>query len=376
MAVYKVIQDVEAEDKLLGPLSFKAFIYALIAGGCAFINFRLLFVGSPVKFLFIAVFLVPMVLFGVLASPLGREQPTEVWLLSRIRFFLKPRKRIWDQSGLMDLVTVTVPKKQELHLTKELSQDEVQSRLKTLAMTLDTRGWAIKNVDVNLSVPEATVQNTAQSDRLVGTAGLPQQMPVADVHAADDILDEKNNPTAQKFEVMMRKAAEDRRHSLLSSLKGLVDTDEKPKPKRHVKHKAHAKKVHKETSTKDLPATRQAIAEIKRETAEQRARRRAQEDAEIDRKLVSARASFSSEFEGDHIKPNPHHRVFGSRTQPPAQPTPAEPAPNPVTAVRQADNMELAQSGSAFSVSTLSQLANRPGDPKPAGTDEVAISLH
>ena len=32
MAVYKVPQDVEAEDKLLGPFSFKQFIFLLIAG--------------------------------------------------------------------------------------------------------------------------------------------------------------------------------------------------------------------------------------------------------------------------------------------------------------------------------------------------------
>ena len=31
MAVYKVPQDVEAEDKLLGPFSFKQFIFLIIA---------------------------------------------------------------------------------------------------------------------------------------------------------------------------------------------------------------------------------------------------------------------------------------------------------------------------------------------------------
>src|ERR1700759_873586 len=100
MAVYKVIQDVEAEDKLLGPLTFKSFIYAIIAGICAYVNFRLVLIGSPIKWVFILMFLAPMVLFGVLASPLGRDQPTEVWLLSKIRFYLKNRKRIWDQEGM------------------------------------------------------------------------------------------------------------------------------------------------------------------------------------------------------------------------------------------------------------------------------------
>ena len=33
MAVYKVPQDVEADDKLIGPFSFRQFIYLLIVAG-------------------------------------------------------------------------------------------------------------------------------------------------------------------------------------------------------------------------------------------------------------------------------------------------------------------------------------------------------
>src|SRR5581483_953621 len=148
MAEYKVIQDIEAEDKLLGPLTLKGFIYALIAGTLAFLNFKL--VATPaigsIRWALLVIFGLPMLLFGVLASPLGREQPTEIWLLSRIRFFIKPKSRVWDQSGLNNLVTITAPKKVDKHLTKELSQNEVKSRLKTLAVTMDSRGWAVKNV--------------------------------------------------------------------------------------------------------------------------------------------------------------------------------------------------------------------------------------
>lgn len=39
MATYKVIQDIEAEDKLVGPLTLRQFIYAAIAAVCAYISF-------------------------------------------------------------------------------------------------------------------------------------------------------------------------------------------------------------------------------------------------------------------------------------------------------------------------------------------------
>jgi hypothetical protein len=382
MAVYKVIQDVESEDKLIGFLSLKGLIYAGIAGVSAFIEVDMAIHTNLGVFRYVVmfIFLFPMLLFGVLASPLGREQPTEVWLLSRVRFFLKPRQRIWDQSGTMDLVTVTVPKKKELHLTKDLSQDEVHSRLKTLAVTLDTRGWAVKNVDVNLNVPEVQARNdTLQSDRLVGTAGMPSQMPVVDVSAADDIMDEKSNPTAQKFEAMMKDAEEQRKHTVLATLKGLVNDSQPAEHKKPKKH-ARSKKSHQEeiTDTWKLDATREAIQKYARESAAARARRKAEEDARIEQELVKARQSFNSEFEAGQHKSNPHHRMFGSRQQAvpkPPPPTPTESQANSVTAARQADNMELAQSGSAFSVSTLSQLANRPSIQQ-SGPDEVTISLH
>ena len=230
MAVYKVIQDIESEDKLLGPLTLKGFIYAAIAGLLAFINFRLLISSNLglLRWPFILMFLLPMILFGVLASPLGREQPTEVWLLSRIQFLIRPRRRVWNQSGIRHLVTITAPKRVERHLTKEFNQIEVNSRLKALATTLDSRGWAVKNVNVNLSAGPGYLEDTRDGpDRLVSASSLPQDTQALDVHAADDILDEQNNPTAQKFKQLMEQAEDSRKEDVKARMKTATDSNEK-----------------------------------------------------------------------------------------------------------------------------------------------------
>jgi len=336
MAVYKVIQDVEAEDKLLGPLTLKGFVYALTAAALGFVNFKLIVSPMPsvIKWIMVLVLLLPMLLFGVLASPLGREQPTEVWLLSRLRFFLKPRLRRWDQAGLEELVTITVPKKLKEHLTKDFDQAEVHSRLKTLASTLDTRGWAIKNVDLNLN---ATVAGEAalvsSSDRLIASAGYSQPAQVVDVHAADDILDEQSNPTAQKFANLMQDADTKRKQQLQQTVQSLQGEDTK---------KAD----------------------------------------EFSKRLSKAKASFTkSHKRKSHAKHKLADKAEAAKTEPPKTPEvkapPAKvPAPAPVTPERQAVNMELAQSGSAFSVATLSQLANRQPEIEQTGPNEVTISLH
>lgn len=356
MAVYKVIQDIESEDKLLGPLTLKGFIYAAIAGLCIFIEFRLLFIGTPLKFVFMFIFALPAILFGTLASPLGREQPTEVWLLSRIKFFFKARKRTWDQSGLEELVTITAPKRIERMLTKDLTPGEVDSRLKALAMTLDTRGWAIKNINVNLNtnnLPTSGVQD--DSDRLVASPGMDSGGPSADVHPADDILDERNNPTAQKFVTMMLQAEDERRHGIMDTLRGIVSHDEA-------------------TAAKDTgPAPLGALSGMSQKAKEQREWRKAKEEAELKAKLAEARSKFSL---GPKL---PRHQLVGrrvtARKAAPLPPVPKTPPPQ-VTAARQADNMELAQSGNDLSVASLSELANRPSMVQQTGPNEVTINLH
>lgn len=213
MATYKVIQDIEAEDKLVGPLTLKQFIFAGIAALIGFLGFTIAKATSPYVFVAFLPLIAPPL---ILALPLGRDQPTDVWLAAQIRFFLKPRKRIWDQSGLKELVTITAPKKIEHAYTDGLSQQEVRSRLKALADTIDSRGWAVKNVNLNLySNPTYTAQS---SDRLVDAASLPQNVTDAGIRASDDMLDASSNPTAQHFDELVRHSAQQHRAEALATV--------------------------------------------------------------------------------------------------------------------------------------------------------------
>jgi hypothetical protein len=216
MANYKVIQDIEAEDKLVGPFSLRQFIYGCITAFCLYLCVVVVLKGVPV---FIAIFLPPAIVAGFFATPWGKDQPTEVWALARIRFLIKPRKRIWDQSGIKDLVTVTVPKKLEKIYTNGLSENEVQSRLSALANTIDSRGWAIKNVNLNVYAASSTLSGMSDgSDRLVQPGNLPQAVSDSDISASDDMLDEQNNPVAHQFEQLITASSEAHRQHIIEQL--------------------------------------------------------------------------------------------------------------------------------------------------------------
>lgn len=208
MATYKVLQDIESEDKLVGPLSLRQFIYAAIVLVLGFIAYQL----GKVSFLFWLPFLPPMIFFGALAAPIGGAQSTEVWLLAKIRFFIKPRRRIWNQDGIQELVTITVPKKEKKQLTDNLSQNEVKSRLAALANTLDTRGWAVRGA-VNQS--PFSSQAATSDDRLLSvdtTSSNP-------VDVTEDVMDETNGRMAQQFKSLLDQSSQQHRQQVIDKVK-------------------------------------------------------------------------------------------------------------------------------------------------------------
>ena len=116
MAEYKVAQDVEAEDKLIGPFSFRQFIYLIVVAIC--IRHGL---GIEPDFYRLGIDTSPFILlFGALALPLRKDQPMEIYLAAIVSYMLKPRKRVWEPDGVDSLIQITTPEVVDEHLTKEL----------------------------------------------------------------------------------------------------------------------------------------------------------------------------------------------------------------------------------------------------------------
>jgi hypothetical protein len=181
MAVYKVPQDVEAEDKLIGPFGFRQFIYLIIAALGILAGYLLsrLFIG-------LAILPLPIIaLFLVLALPLRKDQPMETYLIAVINFFLKPRKRLWIPDGAVGLVEVTAPKTIEQSLVKDISGDEAAQRLSYLAQVVDTRGWATRGAMPTGTVADGMIDDVA-----------------AEANQAPDVLAE-DTPVAQSFNNMI-----------------------------------------------------------------------------------------------------------------------------------------------------------------------------
>ncbi len=215
MATYKVLQDIEAEDTLIGPLTLRQCLYAAIGVMATYLGFIVISKHAA----FLVVFLLPFMAFGFFfAFPWSKQQSTEIWALAKIRFYFKPRKRIWNQSGVKELVTITVPKNIKKAYGRNLSQGEVTSRLKALADTIDSRGWAVKNVDLTYFTHSPLNGQESESDRLVDISHLPQDVPSYDASAEVDMFDMEHSQVAQKFDTMMSQSADTHRQQIVQQM--------------------------------------------------------------------------------------------------------------------------------------------------------------
>ena len=150
MAQYKVPQDVEAEDKLLGPFTFRQFVYLMIIGGLIGLGILFWQFFPPL----IIVLIPPILLLGALALPLKKDQPMETYLSAVVSFYLKPHIRTWEPGEPESTIIITAPKKKEEQRTKDLDQDEAMHRLSFLADIIDTEGYAIKGVMPNTGIKD------------------------------------------------------------------------------------------------------------------------------------------------------------------------------------------------------------------------------
>ncbi len=196
MAVYKVAQDVEADDKLIGPFSFRQFIYLIIVA----ISMALAW-GLSRIFVGLAIIPLPIIIFfGALALPLRKDQPMEIYLAAIVSFYLKPRRRLWIPDGIESLVEITSPKVLEVQRTKDLSQVEAEKRLSYLADIADTGGWAIRH----------------STDPFVGTAPLATDAFYA-AQQTEDVLGEDGG-IAHSFEAMISQSDERRKQEMIARM--------------------------------------------------------------------------------------------------------------------------------------------------------------
>ena len=161
MAQYKVPQDVEADDKLLGPFNFRQFVYLLVAGG-------LIALGVALFQLFPLLALIPLpfvLLLAALALPLKKDQPMETYLAAIVSYYLKPHLRLWAPGQQDVTITITAPKQTDKDTrARDITGEEATHRLSFLADIVDTEGYSIKGTGAKRMNEELLMEANTMTD--------------------------------------------------------------------------------------------------------------------------------------------------------------------------------------------------------------------
>ncbi len=192
MGQYKVPQDVEAEDKIIGMLTLKQFIYAVIGVAYGLLTFQLF---KKVLLLFVIVGVPPTFMMLMLGLYQREGQPFEAYFLALVNYWFKPRTRIWIKEDLAEVFKIEQPKPKP----EEAHRDprEVRGQLEKLAQIVDTRGWAVKDPELQEPGQHPVID---LNDRLTtAEITLPTPTIQPEVELADDILDLDNNPSARNL---------------------------------------------------------------------------------------------------------------------------------------------------------------------------------
>jgi hypothetical protein len=356
MAVYKVPQDVEADDKLIGPFSFRQFIYLIIVA--------ISIAGAwGLSQLFLALAIIPMpiiIFFAALALPLRKDQPMETYLSAVVSFyFLKPRKRLWQPDGINSFVTIIPPKDADKIYTKDLDETEATRRLSYLADLVDTHGWAIRGAG---STPDTSISTDLYYES--------QQTP--------DMMDD-STPAAQAMSQQLADGASQQKQSAISNMQQIASRPAPAAPQPVAPNPQQPAPVSTNTpigapvASPEPVSTLPSMAELKARQ-EASVQRTADKDSRDAIAYAMALAEEASENRGTPV-------AAAAPTPTPAQNTPlntsvSTPAAGTMGLTReQAD--ELSQQ-SDVSVQTLAQQANRVAAKNKVlrSGDEVTISFH
>lgn len=210
MGQYKVPQNVETEDKILGPLSVKQFIYVIIALMWAFLMWRIF----ASYIILVLIFAFPVTGFFLLLGFGQREGvPFEDYVVAFIRFLMVPRKRMWIKDDSKEVIVQDQEKPIDY---ASLNKNVSAGQLKKLANIIDTRG-NYKDPTISLSADDEEAEIYAAriiSPARVGASTEAAQAGVLTNQTTtprDDVLDQTNTRSEKVARLLL--TAEEMAHT-------------------------------------------------------------------------------------------------------------------------------------------------------------------
>ncbi len=242
MGQYKVPQNVETEDKILGPFSIKQFVYLVIAIMWGFLMWRIFGFVLPVA---IVLILPVSGIFIALAVGKREEQSFENYFIAYIRFLMLPRKRVWMKDTDKDIVKPTPKPPPKPEEAKPPNPDEVRGQLHKLATIIDSRGRVQKNEVIQLPDPSAPQMSGLASRVIDPHINTHEVVAPNAIGPQDDMLDTESSQKAVAVGQLLENVEADVRAQAVANMKkagsaASKSTGRQNSQKPHTNHRSSA----------------------------------------------------------------------------------------------------------------------------------------
>ncbi len=142
---YKVPQDVQREDTIIGPITLRQMGILLAGGGIAYTIYI-----SLAKAYFIEIWLPPVAIISALTLAFAflkiHSLPFHTFLMNWIEYKLLPHKRFWIQGGADPFIPPFEDSKKAVEIIQKTESKEKKLRtLDELTKIVDTHGKIIQN---------------------------------------------------------------------------------------------------------------------------------------------------------------------------------------------------------------------------------------
>jgi hypothetical protein len=134
----KIPQNIDKEDKLVGPLTLKQFLYLLGGAVATFLTYQYYAIGYLFLTEFVIIGLILMTIASMLAFAKVNGRPFVTFLVSLVAFLIAPKQKFWNKDNQLDSATVKLAKPAAASTPTTKSADK--SQLERLATILDTGG--------------------------------------------------------------------------------------------------------------------------------------------------------------------------------------------------------------------------------------------
>lgn len=136
---FRVPQNIDLEDKIVGPLTLIQFIYIISGGLIDYILFQS--IGQ-----FLAIYLIIALPIALLALALAflkiQDQPLSHFIQAGLLYLRQPKLRFWQRTGIFHPVIIESKKPVQKEARPVMKKID-QSNLERLAYVLDTRPQAV-----------------------------------------------------------------------------------------------------------------------------------------------------------------------------------------------------------------------------------------